>query len=645
MTHNQIRNGHLTVRAMIARLGRVRVLRRDLPGRLRAFSGTFAEHYERTDVEFNALAESLRHLCDLSQALARLVSERLGSVRTALNESRIARPEGMAATALHELRTGLTKTEGELALLQSVGENLWRLHSHVEQIERIGLVIRTSVFGFAVESARTERCRSTFGSFAGELRLLGDRITNLAAAINHHASAAHTTLEQEWKTLSASHAQLRQLAETLEATAGATAAAAQAMLDDVLQGLQQSEERMREITHQAGEALFHLQFGDIIRQKSEHIADALREAADQLNPKASGRAFGEQAAEADRAIAIQIGQLELIRTEVEAAQHKLADSFRTLGEATGQLCAILGRWHGAPEDPQDATDSLAAFKADLLRLENLHCLGQELRQGARRSIQKVAGVSQQLAGHADEVKTLNADLHLQALNAIVKTAALGDEGATLSVLSTHVDSLYSESNQIVTELVGILEAVLKKTLASSDSEVAAPEPDQNPGLRGGMEHIESAYNECNSTFASAHNLVEKQQTAVDGSQALLNFLAGQGPAITGQIGELTTFRELLAPCLPEARPSAMRDETSQDRYTMQSERDVHERAVRLAGPGTNTATGTNPEPLAPPRPNGNLAPAPAAAPNGSPESPVPGIISTNSTTAAVPDMGDNVELF
>lgn len=624
-------NGRSTGRRLMALFGRGQTARREVPRRLRDFSGSFSEHHVRTDVEFNELAKSLRTLFEISQALAGLVGERLGLVRQALNESRIAKPEGVAAAALQDLRNGLTETEAELSLLQSVSGQLWRMHSEVESIERVGRSIHLTVFGFAVESARTDQCMQTFGSFAVDLRTLGDRITSLAEAINGHAGAAHAMLEAEWKTLSVSHAQLCRLATELEATAGATATDAQAMLDRVLQGLQQSEARMQEITHQAGEALFHLQFGDIIRQKTEHIAEALREAADQLDPNAPGREFGAQAAAADRVIAIQIGQLELIRTEVETARRKLEESFQTLGNATERMCEILSQWGAAADQPGNQPDSLAAFKADLLRLENLHRLGQELRQGARRSIQKVTGVSEELAGHADEVRTLNADLHLQALNAIVKTAALGDEGATLSVLSMHVDLLYGESQQVVTGLVAMLEALLEQTRARIGDLAEAGESAQN--LRqSGLENIETAINGCGATFVSANKLVAEQQAAIAGSRALLDFLAGQVPTIAGQIGELTRLREMLAPCISPADAAAVREVPSNVRYTMQSERDIHERALRSAGPAPRTETEAG-ERLEAPRTQDPVAVMEPA----HPEPPAP--------VLTAPEIGDNVELF
>ena len=643
-THNRIALWRSTAWVLFTRPGSVRAIRRDLPRRLHAFNGSFTGHHQRTDVEFNALAKSLRKLYEISQALAGLVSERLGVVQTALNESRIARPEGVAAAALQDLRHGLGEADGELTLLQSVGGELWRLRSQVERIEQIGMSIRTSVFGFAVESARTDQCRQTFGSFADELRSLGNRITGLAGAIASDAGAAHGLLEKEWKSLTESHAQLCQLAAQLETNANATAAAAQGMLDQVLRGLQKSEEKMRQITQHAGEALFYLQFGDIVRQKTEHIAAALGETVNALQLAASRPEFCTRASVADQVLAIQIGQLELIRAEVGTAQGKLAESFSALGEATGQMCDILGRWLPSSDNRGNQPDTLAAFKAALLRLEESHRLGQELRLGARRSLQNLTGVSQRLAGHIGDLKVLNFDIHLQALNAIVRTAALGAEGTTLSVLSMHVDLLCCESKGVVADLVAILESVIQQTGSKAGRQEPAGEPAQNTRPAADMGNIESAFNECGTTFASASNLVAEQQSAINGSQALLNFLANLDSAITDQIAELTACRTMLAPCKSAATSAAAPTETLNQLYTMQSERDIHENLRKNASPGANLVAAENEVELfeSPPTQCQTSPPPPLESPNGNAASPVAAIISA---PAKGSELGDNVDLF
>jgi hypothetical protein len=563
-------------------------------------------------------------------------------MRTALNENRIAGPDGIAAASLQELRGGLDEASAELKVLQSVGDKLQKLHVQVGNIERVGLCIRMSVFGFAVESARTEECQQTFSSFAAELRALGDRITSVVAAIDSYIAATRTAQQKEWRALAASHGQLLELVEALKAAANASAEEAQKILDHVLQALQKAGESMRRITQQTEEAVFYLQFGDIIRQKTEHIADALRETAGQLEAAASWREFGARATVGDRVIAIQIRQLESVRKEVESAQHKLSASFQTLAEETAGMHGTLGQWQAQSASSLNQADPLATFKSDLLRMEEVHRQGHELRVEAGRSMRNAMEASRELASQVSAVKNLNSDMHLQALNAIVKTAALGEQGATLSVLSMHVDSVYCDSQSVVADILAIVESVLAQTRARAEGHGLTETASQSKRLRAGAKQIESASYECRTMFDSANKLVEQQQESLNATGPLLRFLAEQGAAIQSQIQELTAFREMLAPWKNQAEAAASPAEIADDRYTMQSEREIHAAAAPAAQAATAADDGVEFFD-APPAHGAEAATLALAAGNENPEG--QNTLVVPSAAASGPGMSDNVELF
>lgn len=616
----------------------------DLRQQLQTFTTRFTEHSVQADVEFDALAKSLRSLYQAAHTLAGLVSEQLGRVRAALQATPISGPDGLATVPLQDLRDSLAETATELKALRAVGDELCRVCSRVRSIEKLGLAIRTSVFSFAIESARTEECLASFGSFAADLRALGDRISVIAESIDLQANGTRHALAQELEILDGGHGQLHRLAQELDITARATASAAQQMLDQVLQGLQQAEQHMQTITQQASEAVFYLQFGDIIRQKSEHISAALRAIDANLQPTINATEVSKWTSAADRVLAVQVGQLELIQTEVIAAQHKLAAAFQNLASAGEQLHEALNQWEVQSSNQSTEADSLAAFKAEVLRMEELHHQGLQLRHGTQRSKQNAVNASNCLAGHVVKVKTLNADIHLHALNAIVRTSALGPQGATLSVLSTYVDSLYRESRDVAADLVTMFESVLQQTRAqNTEATVTAPEI-QDVQLHAGINRIESACNNCRTALTSANTLVSQQHESLRNSQALLSFLGQYAAAIAGQIQELKEIRADLAPRLGDENVALPAPTELRDRYTMQSERDIHDSLVKLTAV-TSTATtlsGDNLELFAP-------APPPATSPGAPPESQT--IIAGHSTTivlaasAAAPELGDNIELF
>jgi hypothetical protein len=621
--------------------------RQDLSRRIEEFTAAFAACHGQTEAEFVESGRALRALYSTAETLARQVSERLAAMRDALGESRLGGPDGIAAHAMRDIQSGFEEASRELAMLQSVTGQLRRFRAQGEGIRRVGKFAGLSVFLFAVESARTPECQELFGSFVNELRAVGERISKVAETIEGSARHTEQAQELEWKAMSASHAKLSELAQKFGATASATATAAQALLDDSLNALKAADTHMRQITKEAGEAVFYLQFGDIVRQKTEHIAAALKESASQLDAAGSETAFRTQASLVDHTLAIQVGQLELIRSEVQAAQQKLEAAFENLGKEADELKAMLRGWHHEPAASQSTHDAVTAFKADLSRMEALHQDGQELRRAALRAAQSVSTASSQLAVHVEQVKSINMDVHLQALNAIVKAATLGESGLPLSVLSVHVDWLYRESDAAVTEVVSTLKSILEITSQDTAAGTRAEGQPDALALNAAVYRIVSAYDDFRETSGAADELVARQQAALANGRASLGFLGRLLPAIEQQIQELAAVRQALAPWVDKQLLAGAQAESLSERYTMHSEREIHSQLQQAAaGPVSAPMAPADDDNLlffdAPPAPRAEpkvTQPETSAAPSG--ESPR----SSSETPTPAPVLGDNVELF
>jgi len=569
--------------------------RREIELRLRTFAASFAECHKRTEVEFVALGRLLRDLHSQGSKLAQLVGDHLADLRGVLTESHVGGSDGIAACSLRELHVGLEQTSTQLRSLRTVATELRRLQVRTRVIERVGIFIRSSVFGFAIESARSAECRGTFAAFVQELRSLAEKIASVAEGIAVHVRSTQSTQDRELREMSASLGKLRELAKTLESTAAATAAEAQTLLDSSMLAAQRTSERTQSMARLVHEVVYHLQLGDIVRQKSEHVAATLEQTAQQLSAANSDAEFGGQAVLADRVLEIQMGQLDLIRREVETASEKLTDSFRRLVDQGVQLCADLERRTDSTEARGEPLDPLGGFRKDLSYLEDLHTQCSGLCQEARKAADRAAAASSTLSGHVEELEVINQDMHLQALNAIVKTADLGPQGATLSVLSMHVEWLYRESNQGLIEITSTLDAVLRAAKQDSQSDLrsAAKNGDWITQLRQGISRIETASVGSVRIAAQAMGLAEEQRRMLDGGQARLEFLAQLSTTTSNQIQELKRLREALKPWLQQAGPaSATALDSLADRYTMRSEREVHESAAKQNQPQLVEATAT-----------------------------------------------------
>jgi hypothetical protein len=279
----------------------------------------------------------------------------------------------------------------------------------------------------------------------------------------------------------------------------------------------------------------------------------------------------------DQVLAIQIGHLELIHREIEKAQEKLSGSFQELADQTAQLNSAWSQLQNLALGKGSSLNALEVFKLEVERLEGLQTQCGEVFHSARRNAERAAEASTTLARHVGELQLINRDIHMQALNAIVKAARLGQQGVTLSVLSMHVDWLYRESNQASAEIVSTLQTILGLAARDSGNSGAADQQaSPDTGLKLRMERIESACDSCHEVSVAAAALADEQRALLASSGNLFGFLSDLSAAATGQIQELMTLRsELQAWALdaPPASPESLA--LMSERYTMQSERDVH----------------------------------------------------------------------
>lgn len=591
-------NWSALVRAAVARTGaarggllRWRRERRRLAQRLTAFADALAERNARTEADFLALGGCLRKLHAAAAALLRDVEQCVGGFRGTLAEVRVAGPDGVAAAALRELHEGLAEAGRLLTAQQQVGEELMRLEKGMHDIGRVGVILRTAVVGFSVESTRTTDCQAAFGAFVGELRGLSGRISGMIDQMGEHLEATRSVHEAEMRAMVAGLAHLQELSAPMRSSADAAAQATQQAIDSAAAALAQAAELSKQLAAATEEAVFHIQFGDIVRQKIEHIVSAFRQAAGSVAGSATAAGFRREAATAAQTAAVQAAQLELIREEVAGAHRRLGASFESIAAQCDALAGSLAGWRAeGPADPGQGRRK--QLEAELLRLDQLLGESRKLQQDARAIASDIARASVRLSGHIGEIKTVNSDMHLQALNAIVKTAVLGDAGATLEVLSMEVDRLYQISSREVTTIITSLEAVAHHGAACTEDRGSAPTT--TGGLRGGVELIAAAIAEVERTAGAAAQRIDEQQGALAEGTAHLQFLAVLADNMEGEIASTSALGAELEKWSAGAVADTARA-LGGDEYTMHSEREIHaritQRAPEKAAPETGPDAG------------------------------------------------------
>ena len=411
---------------------------------------------QRTEPEFLQLAGDLRELHDGAAELGRTTRVHVTSVHDVLEKNRLAGSGGLADSALAELQSGLREAEERLRMLRRTSDAMRRLCGEGRQMRRVASLLEVSGYGFAVESARTAASQQAFSAFVDELRKLAGKVGTLGESIADQARLAQEESERLGRSMAVGLKELGQLTARAGETVRQTSARVQNVLDASWTALQEVERGTGKIAGHAGEAVYHLQFGDIVRQKLEHIGEALGET---------------DSAHLDHQLQVQAGQLELVAEEIAAARQQLDRSFGALAEETGQLASTIGRLGGGGDGMGE--DPLAELRAGFTHIEELQRRGRELSTGARETSARAMGTAARLSSHLAEVEEINRQMHLQALNAIIKTALLGEEGRTLEILSMHVHGVFMESSGLVAETVEVIAGLSRDAESCATGEATA----------------------------------------------------------------------------------------------------------------------------------------------------------------------------
>lgn len=621
--------------------------RRRLFRKVAALSQLLAERNARTEQDFVRLGDALRLLYADSTGLAGLVRERAEALRLALQESRLTGEHGLAAQMLHELHTVLDEVSTLVCTLRETRGALGQLQGQVQNILRIGVYLNSSVVGFSIESARHPDCQQAFGAFVEELRTLATRVLNLGEEISQDAKDTHTIQARNLGELSAGFERLRHLVEDLESTARKTSEEARQLLDTCFDALRDAQDCASAIVQHTDEAVFQLQSGDIIRQKSEHIIAALDEAA----PVALTGSYAEMAS----ILKVQAHQIEAIVGESHSAHARLTNSFESIASETIRLSQALRRARNASAGHGAASHPLDEFVRDCQRMHNLQQQGRSLGDRARATADKAATAASRLTRHFAQLSAINFDMHLQALNAIIKTAALGRRGATLEVLSSQVDRLFRDSNDQVSEILATLDLVkvAPPSNGSEDSPTpsvlpASPGDKKDGAFRSRMDRIYRAHQEFQAAEVDADRLVQNQQQSIEKSRADLEFLSDLAGILSAAGTEIHELSRSLKPVRKSDRSSLLLVPVDQ-RYTMQSERDVHERFAQGLTPeaAAQPVTPTNDHPDFAFRSSFTLQEGgkPCPPQNSLPAGEDRPAVAVGAATPKEHGLGDNVDLF
>jgi hypothetical protein len=430
--------------------------------------------------------------------------------------------------------------------------------------------------------------------------LINSRITDILARVRSLSTLTEHTMNTVWhlegkqKDRTASIVEnARHVISSVDQKNVSSAAAAAGISADV-----------EMLARNMGEVVSSVQFHDITRQQIEHVKEALDTGAATLASARSGGSGSQNGSTMKNTVLgtralcrLQKHQMEEATATFSTAVQTIVESLEAVVENTTSICDRVERLAGARGE--SSSTSLSTIEDDLsLVVDFLN----EIKAGIRElsnAIESLSNTAGDMTTFVDDIEEIGSEIELIAVNARIKAAHTGEEGAPLGVIAEVIQRLSTEARTQKTAISGELRQIVT-TVEQLRNEVDVDSDEQAA--------------ETDTLASDLAVLLEKLRAADDGTLRALASLQQDSRQLTREIeelaGGLTAHRDFsssveralsrLGSIVVESRELVAEDGQGEDldtlkhlerNYTMRSERIVHNAHVRHDNVGDGSSLG------------------------------------------------------
>jgi methyl-accepting chemotaxis protein len=538
--------------------------------------------------KFLEMGQRLQTIYAGTSGLTRQIQETTRALAGTGEENILGKVEGLAEKSQKALAGHQERVATSLAPVKAGIEYLEALCQSCDQIDRIAMNLRVVGLNIGVESTRSIEARDMFTIVADEIVQLSNKVNAAGSLIRGDAETARADEVRAVDSISKGLQELQSLSAEAAKAVNAAVSEIKGCIHSATAVFDQSCERSDEISRQIGEIVTGIQFHDSMRQRVEHIVDALVEVAQKMSDSSSVKMAAAGSIRARLGEAHGVGSLQMMQLvdvikEINRVHGQSAGAFERIGNEMRSLSeSMKAAWRdpsaeafgGKPGD-RDAFESLIEALALLKALmDRADLLVEEIEKSVLRSSE----IGARFSRHMKTVESIGFETHIKALNAIVRAAHLGEKGQTLEVLAQEMSRLSRETRGFVANVVdnlGQMSNCADKLRQDTDHPQSVS---QNRGeaaetLGRGIEAVAENKNQLmeqlDAAARRAEALCEEIATAVMG----LSFLPSLADGMTGCLEDLKESLHAL-------KPFGKKTQTDPDQliaaYTMQRERDIHQ---------------------------------------------------------------------
>jgi len=489
-----------------------------------------------------------------------VLTEALDRIAGSFGRDRADQTIGALRGAIAQLQERIAREHGRGDDLQATAERLSTIQAEISKIHAILGYLAACAVSTRITAAGNDK----FMSFA-------DEIANYVQKAEHEVAGFSRKVGQmtsELDRIGEEHAHVIEVVGSAAAAAAPQLIEAAQVVDRRRAELEKLAGHAGPVMHAAaskfGGALSALQVGDMTRQRIEHVQENIQALLDLM-----------RGATDDAGLRIPVLRL------LSALTGALSQDFDT------DARAIVGALQGVAVDARDIHSLVGNFTGRKGRAEPTHDVVERLGamrhlvegiEAAGRRSAEVDGTIRRLAvellDNKEDIGNLRhvqSDIRLLAINAYLHCSRMGDLGRTIGAIATEINR---EGDKL-----GRSANVILQTLGALGGTDAAP-ADAGGDLVAGLDAVGGALREMDKELGGSIDLIATRGETI----AARIDAAVQGLDFSGALGEqLAACSAALRQAIVEAGPApeapaealAAFSEAAYGRYTMNSERELH----------------------------------------------------------------------
>lgn len=548
---------------------------------LRKMAGTTEDEFLQIGSEVQGFYQRSVDISMMSDKLIKIVSGEGGISLTNRLQQIISEMEEYLANA--RIRSG-----DSCSTLQKIQELLETLTYPLQGFQKMNKTLRMLSISTKIESSRLGELGSGFINLAMDVEKLSHQVNDKSVSIMAHR-------EMLAKMISSNLSDVR----STESNQDAQVVSSLNNASESLQELKTVNERCTQfaasassisadVTASISEAVSSMQMHDMTRQQIEHIVEALERLSADLPVS------GDMAVDQDRSrvLIVETGDV----CELQEAQLRFASD-----ELFTAVCGIIDNLRDVANQQQmlahetrnvtGTADAAGASFIDVMSqgMKTITSVLVACAQADRNMSDTMKSVAQtigEIACFVTDIEEIGTEIDLIALNAQIKAAHTGPEGAALGVLAEAIKRLSDEAVRQTNSVASILNSInsvtehLSLEICNDDKQSGL----QITTIQDELDIILKTLGEMNSELFSVLNdlseCVDSLTQDVDKATCAIDVhdrTKAMASIVLSDLDKIVSRARQIEPASNEFKQNLLHME---QRYTMESERHIHEALAR-----------------------------------------------------------------